>query len=81
MKTKIMADFQICISITLSRGIYMEIPNLIKVQKGHLVAKKNGNNLLKNVLLKLNFPHDGHLYANRFVYILTVYCKYLLFQF
>ena len=59
----------------------MEIPNLIGVQKGHLVVKKNGHNLLQNVLLKLNFPYDGHLYVNRLVYILTVYFKCLLFQF
>ena len=46
-----------------------------------LTAKKPGHNSLKNALLKLSFQHDGHLYANCLIHILTIYWKYLLFQF
>ena len=34
----------------------------------------------KNILLKLNFQHDDHLYLNCLIYILTICCKCLLFQ-
>ena len=36
---------------------------------------------LKNVLLKLNFQDEGHLYANRLFYILFFSRRYLLFRF
>ena len=37
--------------------------------------------LLNNVVLKLNFQREGHLYANCLIYTLTIYHKCLLFQF
>ena len=37
--------------------------------------------MLKNIFLKLNFQHKGHLYTNSLFYILDIYCKRLLFQF
>ena len=42
---------------------------------------KNGHILIKNVLLKINFQDEGHLDANFLIYILTIYCECLLFQF
>ena len=34
-----------------------------------------------NILLKLNFQCEGYLYAVCLLYILTIYCKFLLLQF
>ena len=42
---------------------------------------KNGHIFLKNVLLKLNFQHDGQLNSNCLIYILTFYREFLGFQF
>ena len=50
-------------------------------QKIHISGYKGGQNLLKNILLKLNFQHEGYLYSNCLFYILTIYRKCLLFQF
>ena len=35
----------------------------------------------KNVLLKINFQDEGHLDANFWIYILTIYSECFLFQF
>ena len=35
----------------------------------HISGCRNDHILRKNVLLKLNFQHDGHLYANCLIYI------------
>ena len=37
--------------------------------------------MLKKVLFKLNFQHDGSLYASCLIYILTIYRECLRFQF
>ena len=37
--------------------------------------------LLKSVLLKLNLQDEGHLYPGFYIFILTICCKCLLFQF
>ena len=50
------------------------------VQKGHISGKKSPHNLLKNVLSKLYFQPEGDWYGNFLFYILTIYCKCLLFQ-
>ena len=42
---------------------------------------KNGSNLIKNKLLKLNFEDEGHLDVDVLIYILTIYRECLLFQF
>ena len=42
---------------------------------------KNGSNLIKNKLLKLNFEDEDHLDINFLIYILTIYREWLLFQF
>ena len=42
---------------------------------------KNGSNLIKNKLLKLNFEDEDHLDVNFLIYILTIYREWLLFQF
>ena len=46
-----------------------------------LAAEKHGQILLKNVLLKIYFQNEGSLYANCFLYTLTIYLKCLLFWF
>ena len=51
------------------------------VQKGHISGKKSPHNLLKNVLSKLYFQPEGDWYGNFLFYILTIYCKCLLFHF
>ena len=42
---------------------------------------KNGPILIKNVLLKLCFRDEGYLYVNFLIFIVTIYCKCILFQF
>ena len=42
--------------------------------------QKNGHILLENLLLKLKFYHEYHLYANSLLYILSFCLKLLLFQ-
>ena len=59
----------------------MDIPILTWFQKGHIRGEKGAHNLLKRVLFKLYFQHEGHLYDNCFIYILTIYHKCFLFQF
>ena len=58
----------------------MDIPNLTGVQKGHISDKKSPHNLLKNILLKLYFQHEGHWYDNSLFYILTIYRMCIHFQ-
>ena len=41
----------------------------------------NGYTFLKNVLLKLNFKDEGHLYGNCLFYILSFCLTFLLFLF
>ena len=64
----------------LSRGIHMGIPILTEVQKGHISGKKSPHNLLKNVLLKLYYQHEGHWFGNSLFYISTVYRKCVFFS-
>ena len=59
----------------------MHISILTGVQKGHIGSWKTGHLLLENLLLMLKFHDEGHFYSNCWFYILTIYCKYLLFQF
>ena len=44
-------------------GIRIHTPILTEVQRGHISGEKSGHKLLKNVLFKFNFQHEGHLYA------------------
>ena len=65
----------------LSRDICMDIATLTGVQKEHINSYKAPHNFLKNVLQKLYVQHEGHWYGNSRFYILTIYYKYVLFQF
>ena len=58
----------------------MQIPILTGVQKRHISGLKWSHNLLKNVIFKLNFEHERHLFSSGLFYILTIYHKCLLFQ-
>ena len=55
--------------------------HLTGVQKGRISARKIGQILLKEVLLRINFQHEAHLYANCLFYIHYFCFRYLLFQF
>ena len=57
----------------LGRGIRMQIPTLTRAQKEHISFRKGVHNLLKNALLKFNFQHEGHLYAN-FLFSFLSFC-------
>ena len=59
----------------------MHISILTGIQKGHIGGWKTGHLLLENLLLMLKFHDEDHFYSNCWFYILTIYCKYLLFQF
>ena len=61
----------------LSRRIRIHVSILTRVQNEQI----NGHILQKNVLLKLNFEDEGHMYASFLVFILTIYRKCLLFSF
>ena len=58
-----------------------KFPSKQGLKKNTFAAEKNGCILLKEVLLKLNFKHRGHLFTNCLFYILDNYCKRCLFQF
>ena len=64
----------------LSRGIRAYIYIITLIQKGHISGYKHGHILLKNVLLKLHFQHEGHVDV-LLSYILTIYCIVPLFRF
>ena len=55
--------------------------HLNRASKKEHYLLKNGRNLLKYVLLKLNVQEEGHVYANCLLYILTIYRKWFPFQF
>ena len=59
----------------------MHIPILTGVQIGRVGGCENGQILIKNLLLKLLFQDEGRFYGNFLFYILSIYCKCLLFQF
>ena len=65
----------------LGHRICLQIPILTGVQKGHVSLWKSGHNLLKKIILKLDFQHHGHFYAYCLIYTLIIYCKGLLLQF
>ena len=50
-----------------SRGIRMHILMLTRVQNGRISCWKNSQNLIKNVLLEVNFQDEGPLYANSYL--------------
>ena len=54
-------------------GIHVPISIPTEVQERTHYELKNGGILLKIALLKSNFQHEGHLYANFLLYILTFY--------
>ena len=56
-------------------GIRMHICILTRVQKGRVCSWKQGHILLINVLLKINFEHEGHLYANCLFWIFSLFVK------
>ena len=64
-------------------GLRIQLPILTGFQKGRI--KKDGwrnvHILLKSVLLKLTFHNADYLYVNCLLFILSVYCKCLLFLF
>ena len=62
-------------------GIRMHICILTRVQKGRVCSWKQGHILLINVLLKINFEHEGHLYADCLFYTPTIYPKCHSFHF
>ena len=51
------------------------------IKKGHISGQRQGHNLLKTVLLKLNFQEELHLFATFLFYILSLFLKCLLSQF
>ena len=59
----------------------MHIPILAGVQIGRVSRWENDQILIKNLLWKLLFQVEGQFYGNFLFYILSIYCKYLLFQF
>ena len=64
----------------LGRVIIMQIPILTDVQIWHISINKGGCNFPKLLILKRNFQHHGHFYANCLIYTQTIYCKCLLYQ-
>ena len=50
----------------------MHILILTGVQNGQISGWKNGQILIKNVLLELNFQDEGPLYAGYLFYILDI---------
>ena len=61
-------------------GIHMHIRIITRVQKGRICGWKEGHMLLLNVLLTMNFEHEGHLYANCLFCIFSFFIKCLLSQ-
>ena len=61
-------------------GIHMHIRTITRVQKGRICGWKEGHMLLLNVLLTMNFEHEGHLYANCLFCIFSFFIKCLLSQ-
>ena len=60
----ILTIYRKCLPFQFLRcGIRIHTPILTEVQRGHISGKKSGHKLLKNVLFKFNFQHEGHLYA------------------
>ena len=55
-----------------SRGIRMHILTLTRVQNGHISRWKNGQILIKNLLLEVNFQDARPLYGNCFSYIIAI---------
>ena len=53
---------------------------LTRVQKGRIYSWKQGNILLINVLLKINFEHEGHFYANCLFCIFSSFIKCFFFS-
>ena len=64
-----------------THGIRMHVSIRTGVEKGQIGGYKNVCILLKEVLLKLNFKHKGHVYTNCLFYILDNYWKRRIFQF
>ena len=62
-------------------GIRMNICILTRVQKGRIYGWKQGHILLKNVFLKINFEHEGRLYANCLFWYFSFFIKCFFFQF
>ena len=61
-------------------GIRMHICILTSVQKGRIYSWKQGHILLTNVLLKINFEHEGHLYANCLFCVFYFFVKCFFFN-
>ena len=59
----------------------MHILILIAIQNGGKSRWNNCPIFIKKLLLKHNFQDEGHLCANFFFYVLTIYRKCLIFQF
>ena len=51
------------------------------VQNVHIRRWRNGHILIKDLLLKFIFQYESHLYEICLFYILSICCKFLLFQF
>ena len=64
-----------------SWGIRMHIPILTGVHNGRISRQKTMFFCWKMFFLKIISHDEGHLHANFFFYIVTVYLKCLLFQF
>ena len=62
-------------------GMRVQILILKGFQKRHISSWKTGHDLLKNALLKISLQHNSHLHDNCLIYILTIYCEFLHFQF
>ena len=62
-----------------THGIRMHVSIRTGVEKGQIRGYKNVGILLKEVLLKLNLKHKGHVFTDCLLDILDNYCKHCLF--